>query len=189
MVVTEKLATLLMRLRSIVLSVVFLALIAWNFGAINTSAKEVLGMVSHVQQFEANGIKVILRDDASLKANLTSVAAHLSDADKRVIVDTVQKLTGDQAERLFTIERGQVSCEYSSPTPKMRMFVYTDAVLADLGLLEMNEDVAAFEREVVRIAHQGSSIGKPKSCYSLQLTPRGYDAKSALVGVIRQQLG
>jgi hypothetical protein len=41
----------------------------------------------------------------------------------------------------------------------------------------------------VRIAQEGSNIGKPKSCYSLQLTPRGYDAKSALVGVIRQQLG
>ena len=57
MVVTQKLATFLTTLRSIVLSLVFLALVAWNFGAINTSAKEVLGMVSHVQQFEANGIQ------------------------------------------------------------------------------------------------------------------------------------
>ncbi len=189
MVVTEKLETFLTRLRNIVLSAVFLALIAWNFGAINTSAKELLGMVSHVQQFEANGIKVVLRDDANLKANLTSVAAHLSDADKRATVDIIQKLTGDQAERLFTIEKGQVSCEYSSPTPKMRMFAYTDAVLADLGLIELNDDAAALDRETLRIAQEGSNIGKPKSCYSLQLTPRGYDAKSALVGVIRQQLG
>ena len=189
MIITQKLATFLTTLRSIVLSVIFLALMAWNFGTINTAAKELLGMVSHVQQFEANGIKVVLRDDASLKATLTNVAAHLSDSERRATIETVQKLTGDQAERLFTIEKGQTSCEYTSPTPKMRMFLYTDAALADLGLVEMKDDSSALEHEMVQVPVEGPTIGQPKSCYSLQLTPRGYDAKSAFVGLIRQQLG
>jgi hypothetical protein len=191
MVVTQKLVTflasLLTRLRSIVLSLVLLALVAWNFGAINTSANEVLGMVSHIQQFEASGVKVVLRDDAKFKATLALVADNLSDAEKRATLDAVQKLTGPQAERLFTIENGQSHCDYTDATPKMRMYAYTDVALGELSLVDIKDDPAGLKREMVRTAH-GSDIGKPRSCYSMKLTDRGYNAKSALVGIIRQQI-
>jgi hypothetical protein len=188
MVVTEKLETLLTRLRNIVLSVVFLALIAWNFGAINTSAKELLGMVSHVQQFEANGIKVVLRDDAKLKANVSVADITLSDAEKRATVEAAQKLTGVQAERLFTIVSGTSHCQYSLPTPQMMLYLYNDVALKDLGLVELKDDPIAFKNESLRVAH-GSDIGKALNCYSMTLTRKGANVKSALVGIIRQQLG
>ena len=85
-----KACDILTTLRSIVLSLVFLALVAWNFGAINTSAEEVLGMVSHVQQFEANGIKVVLRDDAKLKANVSVADVTLSETEKRATVEAAK---------------------------------------------------------------------------------------------------
>jgi len=189
MVVTQKLATFLTTLRSIVLSLVFLALVAWNFGAINTSAKEVLGMVSHGQQFEANGIKVVLRDDAKLKANVSVADVTLSETEKRATVEAAQKLTGVQAERLFTIVSGTSHCQYSLPTPQMMLYLYNDVALKDLGLVELKDDPIAFKNESLRIAAPGSDIGKALSCYSMSLTRKGANVKSALVGIIRQQLG
>src|SRR6478672_11642153 len=188
MVVTQKLATFLTTLRSIVLSLVFLALVAWNFGAINTSAKEVLGMVSHVQQ-EANGIKVVLRDDAKLKANVSVADVTLSETEKRATVEAAQKLTGVQAERLFTIVSGTSHCQYSLPTPQMMLYLYNDVALKDLGLVELKDDPIALKNESLRIAAHGSDIGKALSCYSMSLTRKGANVKSALVGIIRQQLG
>jgi hypothetical protein len=189
MIITQKLATFLTTLRSIVFSLVFLALLAWNFGAINTSANEVLGMVSHIQQFEASGVKVVLRDDTKLKATLAMVAdPHLQEAERRATLDAVQKLTGPQVERLFTIENGQVHCDYTRPTPKMRLYFYIDAALEDLGLVETEDKPEALRDEVTRVAAEGSDLGSPRSCYSMKLSERGYNAKSALVGIIRQQL-
>lgn len=181
------LASLLTTFRSIVLSGVLVALVTWNFSAISTSANEVLGMVSHIQQFEASGVKVVLRDDAKFKATLALVADNLSDAERRATLDAVQKLTGPQAERLFTIENGQSHCDYTDPTPKMRLYFYIDVALAESRLVEIKDDPATLKREMARTAH-GSDIGKPRSCYSMRLTDRGFNAKSALVGIIRQQI-
>jgi hypothetical protein len=189
MIVTQKLASFLTTLRSIVLSLVFLVLIAWNFGAINTSAKEVLGMVSHIQQLEASGLKVVLRDDTKLKANVNVADATLSEPEKRATVEAAQKLTGVQAERLFTIVSGTSHCQYSLPTPQMMLYLYIDVALKDLGLVKFEDDAFALENETARIAGHGSDIGKALSCYSMSLTRQGANVKSALVGIIRQQLG
>ena len=49
-------------------------------------------------------------------------------------------------------------------------------------------DPVGFEEEIARITAEGSDIGMPRSCYTMKLSQRGYNAKSALVGVIRQAL-
>jgi hypothetical protein len=98
----------------------------------------------------------------------------------------VQKLTGPQVDRLFTIEDGQSHCDYTLANAKMRLYLNSDAALEDLRLVETKAHPVAFDNEMARIATAGSQIGKPRSCYSMKLTPRGYNAKSALVGVIRQ---
>jgi hypothetical protein len=189
MIIAQKLATLLTSLRSIALSLLVLLLLAWNFGALNTSANEVLAMVPRIQQFEASGVKVVLRDEAKLKASLAAVVDdELSEPERRATIGAVQRLTGPQVDRLFTIQDGQSHCDYTLASAKMRIYLNSDAALEDLGLVETKADPVAFDNEMVRIATDGSDIGKPRSCYSMKLTPRGYNAKTALVGVIRQAL-
>jgi hypothetical protein len=58
MMVAQKFASFLTSLRSIALSLLLIILFAWNFGSINTSAKDVLAMVPRIQQFEARGAKI-----------------------------------------------------------------------------------------------------------------------------------
>ncbi|MEA2874526.1 MAG: hypothetical protein QOH67_4674 [Hyphomicrobiales bacterium] len=189
MIAAQKFATFLTSLRSIALSVLLLMLFAWNFGTINTSAKEVLAMVPRIQQFEASGVKVVLRDEIKLKESLAAmVDGDLSESERRATIGSVQKLTGAQVDRLFTIEEGRSHCDYTLPTAKMRLYLNSDAALEELGLVETKPDASAFDSEMARTAIEGSDIGKPRSCYSMKLTPRGYNAKSALVGIIRQAL-
>ena len=72
MLVAQKLATFLKLLRSIALSVLLLILLTWNFGTLNTSAREVLAMVPRIQQFEASGVKLVLKDEVKLRAALVA---------------------------------------------------------------------------------------------------------------------
>jgi hypothetical protein len=189
MIVTQTLARFLKLLRSIALSLVLLLLLAWNFGALNTSANQVLAMVPRIQQLEASGMKVVLRDETKLKDSLAAIVdGELPEPERRAAIVAVQKLTGHQVDRLFTMEEGRSHCDYTLPTAKMRLYLNSDAELEELRLVETKADPLAFEAEMARIATERSDIGKPRSCYSMKLTPLGYNAKSALVGVIRQAL-
>ena len=72
MLVAQRLASFLKLLRSIALSVLLLILLTWNFGTLNTSAREVLAMVPRIQQFEASGVKLVLKDEVKLRAALVA---------------------------------------------------------------------------------------------------------------------
>lgn len=189
MVMAQKLATFLKLLRSIALSLILLILLAWNLGPLNTSANEVLAMVPRIQQFEASGVKVVLKDEGKLRASLAvAVDGGLPDAARREAIEAVQKLTGPLVDRLFTVLPDSVHCDYTLPTAKMRQYLNSDTELEDLRLVETAADPATYDKEMARVAADRSDIGKPRSCYRLTLTPLGYNAKSALVGVIRQAL-
>ena len=189
MALAQTLATFLKSIRSIALSLLLLILIGWNFGTLNSSARDVIAMVPRIQQFEASGVRVVLKDEVKLRASLaTAVEGQLPEAARRQAVEAVQKLTGAQVDRLFTVLPDSSHCDYTLATAKMRLYFNADAELEELGLIETTADPATFDAEMARIAAEGSDIGKPRSCYRLKLTPLGYDAKSALVGVIRQAL-
>jgi hypothetical protein len=189
MATAQKLATFLTSIRSIVLSFLLLLLLAWNFGALNSSARELLAMVPRIQQFEASGVKVVLKDELKLRASLaTAVDGALPETVKRDTIEAVQKLTGAQVDRLFTLEAESVHCDYTLATARMRLYFNSDAELEELRLVATAADPAAFDREISRIEAEGSDVGRPRSCYRMKLTPLGYNAKSALVGVIRQAL-
>ena len=107
MLVAQRLATFLKLLRSIALSVLLLILLTWNFGTLNTSAREVLAMVPRIQQFEASGVKLVLKDEVKLRAALVAALdGALPDDGKREAINAVQKLTGPQVDRLFTRSGG-----------------------------------------------------------------------------------
>jgi hypothetical protein len=112
----------------------------------------------------------------------------LPDDGKREAINAVQKLTGPQVDRLFTILPEGSHCDYTLATAKMRLYFNSDAELEDLGLVKTAADPVTFDNEMARVAAEGSNIGKPRNCYRMTVTPLGYNAKTALVGVIRQAL-
>jgi hypothetical protein len=84
MMVAQKFASFLTSLRSIALSLLLIILFAWNFGSINTSAKDVLAMVPRIQQFEASGVKVVLHDEIKLREAQQSTQCRSSPALKLI---------------------------------------------------------------------------------------------------------
>jgi len=141
MLVAQKLATFLKLLRSIALSVLLLILLTWNFGTLNTSAREVLAMVPRIQQFEASGVKLVLKDEVKLRAALVAALdGALPDDGKREAINAVQKLTGPQVDRLFTILPEGSHCDYTLATAKMRLYFNSDAELEDLGLVVTTQE-------------------------------------------------
>ena len=189
MVITQKVASLLTLLRSIVLSLLVLALILWNFGAVNQSAMDLLSMIPRIQQLEASGVKVILKNELTLRKSLESIAEDLlPEKERQASIEAVKELTAAQVDRLFTIERGGLHCEYTRPTAKMRLYVSVDAQLEEARLVQIEPNLTKLEQEAAQLASGASDIGTPRSCYSMELTSLGYNAKSALVGVIRQAL-
>jgi len=190
MALAQTLASFLKMIRSIALSLLLLILIVWNFSTLNSSAREIIAMVPRIQQFEASGVKLVLKDEVKLKASLLAATeGQAFDAQKREAIGAVQKLSGAQAERLLTLFPVSSHCDYTLATAKMRLYFNSDAELEQLRLVESVADPDTFEKETASIAAEGgSTIGKPRSCYRLIVTRLGYDAKSALVGVIRQVL-
>ena len=187
MVIAQKVASLLTLLRSMVLSFLVVALVLWNLSAVNQSAMDLLSMVPRIQQLEASGVKVVLKDEMKLRASLASIAeGQLPEAEKQAAVDAVKQLSATLVDRLFTIEKDEPHCEFTRPTAKMRLYLRIDAELAEAGLVEIEPDLAELEKETARIGSGPSSIGTPRSCYRMKLTGLGYDTKSALVGIIRQ---
>jgi hypothetical protein len=51
-------------------------------------------------------------------------------------INAVQKLTGPQVDRLFTILPEGSHCDYTLATAKMRLYFNSDAELEDLGLVK-----------------------------------------------------
>ena len=192
MLVAQGLATFLKMLRSIALSLLLLILLTWNLGTLNTAAKEALAMIPRIQQFEASGVKLVLKDEAKLRAALLlALDGALSEERSREAVEAIkvaQKLTGPQVDRLFTIVPGSSHCDYTLANAKMRLYIHIDAELEELGLIKTAADPLTYDKVMASIAESGSDIGKPRNCYSMTVTALGFNAKSALVGVIRQAL-
>jgi hypothetical protein len=196
MALTQTLASFLKMIRSIALSLLLLILIVWNFGTLNSSAREVIAMVPRIQQFEASGVKLVLKDETRLKAALAAMvddkklaeSERMPEHMRRATVKTVKKLTGTQAERLLTVVHGSSHCDYRLATPKMRLYFASDVELEELGLVTTEIDPTALANEIAAIAVEGSKIGQPRSCYTLKFTDLGYNAKTVLVGVMRQAL-
>ena len=94
----------------------------------------------------------------------------LPDDGKREAINAVQKLTGPQVDRLFTILPEGSHCDYTLATAKMRLYFNSDAELEDLGLVKTAADPVTFDNEMARVAAEGSDIGKPRNCYRMTVS-------------------
>jgi len=195
MIVAQKVASFLTLFRSIVFSILIVALAIWNIQVLNQAAVELVSMLPRIQQVEASGYKVVLRDSAKLSEALnTFFDQRTAEGIKRgstegiaeKTVAIVKNLSAPEIDRLFTIEPNGVHCEYTKPTATMRVYINADASLEQANLVVVSMDEAKRDEELARTSAGTSNIGLPRSCYRMTLTPLGYDVKSALVGVIKE---
>src|SRR5215204_6001938 len=167
-----------------VLATVFAFLICINLVAINQSFRDLLSMTARIQTFKTAWMEVALKDRDNITVSLSrSRVTYKDEAEKDRVVEAVTKLTGLQVERLFTIDPSQLHCDYSRPNAQMRMYVAIDYELGELGLVSSSYDA---EGSAIKAQEAYSDIGTARGCYRLQLTDRGYNAKTALIGIIRE---
>src|SRR3954471_452618 len=171
MVMAQTLDSILSVLRRITLWALILGFVGWNIGVINQAAVTLLSMVSRIQQLEATGLKVILKDEKSVKAGLAYLKeAKIPEGIKDYIFNSIKEIKGYQLDRLFTLEQDKIHCTYTHPDSNMRLYMVADAELAQVGLVETTSNEEELAKKLSLATGGPSNIGNPVSCYNMKLT-------------------
>jgi hypothetical protein len=169
---------------SVIIPAGLILLVCLNFGTVNQSFRDLLSMTARIQTLKTSWAEVVLKDRDNITISLSrSRVSFKSPAERDVVIDAVTKLTGLQVERLFTVDASVPHCDYSRPDPQMRMYMTIDYELNEMGLLTSRPDPDATATEAQK---SYPDIGTARSCHRLELTDRGYNAKTALIGIIRE---
>ena len=169
-------------LRNVGYPAVIIGLVLLNFPVIQNIGRQLPEMVSHVQSLEALGMKVAINNTEKFPIAIPQAVP----AEKREgVLAAIGKLGPDTFQRFLNVEQAPVSCVFQRPVAMMRKYVALDYELQDIGMLVIADDAIAFgkaRREALAAGDIGfPDIGLPLSCYRMDLTPLGLDAKTALV--------
>ncbi|MFE1602800.1 hypothetical protein [Methylobacterium sp. ID0610] len=168
---------------SVVLPVGLALIFFLNFNAVSRAFRDLLAMTSRVQSLKAGWVEFTLKDRDRLVVSLENARITGVDAgEQQTILSTIKALNGLELQRLFSLEENGVHCQYSKPTSEMRMFSAVDFDLEQAGLITSTYDEEATTAASDR---RFADIGAARSCYRLAFTPRGFNVKTVLVGVIR----
>ena len=170
-------------LRNIGYPIVVIGLILLNFSVIQNIGRELPVLVSHVQSVEAMGAKLVVNDPEKYTIKIPAAVPARQHENVRAAIGRLGPLT---FQRFLNIDQGTVSCVYSRPDPQMRKYVALDYEIEDIGLITLNDDAPALGKvreEALKAGDAGfPAIGLPASCYQMELTALGRDAKTTLVG-------
>jgi hypothetical protein len=181
---TKAISTFSNLIWSVVIPAGLALLFCLNFGPVSQALRDLLSMTARIQAFKTAWMEIALKDRDNITISLSrSRVTYKDEAEKDRVVEAVTKLTGLQVERLFTIDPSQLHCDYSRPNAQMRMYVAIDYELGELELVSSSYDA---EGSAIKAQEAYSDIGTARGCYRLQLTDRGYNAKTALIGIIRE---
>lgn len=162
-----------------------LVLLVWhNHGLIEQSFRDVLSMTSRIQSIKSSWMEVALRDRDNVTLSLARANVTYDDpAEQDRVAAAVARLSGLQLERLFTIDPSQLHCEFARPNLQMRAYAALDYELGTQGLISSTYDPDGSAAEAIK-AHP--DIGPSRGCHRLELTARGYNVKTAVIGIIRE---
>lgn len=143
-----------------------------------------------LQTAQFGSVKLEFSEETIKSAVRPDLFQHLKENDKREIHTQIQKLEPSQVVRLLNIELVRHACNYRAATPEMAEDFATDITLASRGLVERNfsdelklQTLKAVQDNEKR-EKKASPIGYPEFCYDLNLTPRGYDVRTAIISVL-----
>ncbi|MBO0733009.1 MAG: hypothetical protein J2P49_01545 [Methylocapsa sp.] len=138
---------------------------------------------THVSQLEIMG--------ATINFDMNSIALQLQTedvADPAKVADvhaTVKKLSSEDFDRLMYVDALQHQkglCAYSKPVDRVQIDIETDQRLKANGLIDILEDKKTFNR----LKDQESENGRATWCYTVKVTDKGYNVKTALVKTLGQ---
>ena len=180
----QMVATTSSLMRGVFLPFILIALLFWNLPTVNHAIGNLLAMTARIQSLEASGVKLAFRDAKTLDLILTAADVKADAIGARI--EALPKLTGAHIERLFTIDTpSMVNCVYTKPNMQMGVYLTLDYQLLTWKFLESEPAEGALAEHVKDLDGKESEIGLPSSCHTLKLTATGYDAKTALLKIIR----
>jgi|1186.fasta_scaffold188498_2 hypothetical protein len=183
---TKAISTVHNLIWSVVIPVGLVLLFCLNFGPINQSFRDLLSMTARIQAFKTTWMEVALKDRDNITVSLSRSHVTYDDpAEQDRVVDAVTRLTGLQVERLFTVDPSQLHCDFTQPNAQMRLYVTLDYELGAMGLVSATPDP---EGSAIEAQKTHPDIGAARGCHRLQLTARGYNVKTAMIGIIREGL-
>jgi hypothetical protein len=169
-----------------VLAVVFALLICINLVAVNQSFRDLLSMTARIQTFKSAWMEVALKDRDNITVSLSQARVKYDDpVEQDRVIDAIARLTGLQMQRLFTIDPSQLHCQFTQPNAEMRLFVTLDYELGEMGLISSTPDP---EGSAIEAQKTHPDIGMARGCHRLQLTARGQNVRTALIGIVRTGL-
>jgi hypothetical protein len=162
-----------------------LVLLVWhNHGLIEQSFRDILSMTSRIQSIKSGWMEVALKDRDNVTLSLSRASVTYDDPQEQDrVADAVARLSGLQLERLFTIDPSQLHCEFTRPNLQMRAFAALDYELGAMGLISSQYDADGSAAEATKVH---PDIGASRGCHRLQLTARGYNVKTAVIGILRE---
>ena len=162
-----------------------LALLVWhNHGLIEQSFRDVLSLTSRIQSVKASWIELALKERDNITVSLSRANVTYDDpAEQDRVAEAVARLSGLQLERLFTIDASQLHCEFTRPNLQMLAYAALDYELGAMGLISSQYDPEGSATEAKKVH---PDIGSSRGCHRLQLTARGYNVKTAVIGTIRE---
>ena len=170
-------------MRSVVLPFVLFALLIWNLPTLNFAIGNLLAMTARIQSLEASGVKVAFRDAKKLDLALSAANVDRNKIGSRI--DSLTKLAGAHIERLLTIDPTMVNCLYTKPDMQMSVYLTLDYQLQKWDFVRSKPAEKALSELLHSTDGKESDIGRPLSCYTMELTDTGYDARTVLLGIIR----
>jgi hypothetical protein len=159
-----------------------------NLPTLFTASQVLLQKAGSVNAIEVEGVKIGF-DQGSVFSRLDAFS-YLNAGDKAKILETVRGLEPDEFERLMQVGELADLCDYQHPTVEMRRMMTLDYQLNDKGLTVITDSPdlkARIKGKIIageETSHTLSDIGHPRSCYVMDLTDAGLNAKTVLVKIL-----
>jgi hypothetical protein len=160
-----------------------------NAPAVNQSFRDLMSVTARIQSMKTAWGEVVLKDRGRLTVSLRKAGLdRLTAEERQAIIEAIESLTGLQMLRLFTLPHQGIHCVYERPSADLRLYAFIDVDLEHRGLVATSHDDETRRRKAEEARVPDETNGLVQSCHRLSLTARGHDVKTALLGVIRDEL-
>jgi hypothetical protein len=187
----EALSNLMVAIRNAAITFFILGLLLLGWSERQNIGAALVGVMNRVQTAEISGVKLSFGQQAyRLNADL-----HKSPGEMIQINETMSSLNAMEIERLLhrpdygkaALSDNDLNCEYDKATSTMKKFMAADAVLREKGLVEEIDRADLLDK--LRRETAGRTLGEPRRCYQMALTPLGADVKSVIISEISRVFG
>jgi hypothetical protein len=170
--------------------VIGLALLLQNYQPARIALQELFELAPHIKQVTAGTLAVVFDEStvgSAVMVELDKDSPHAKDPTYLgTLTEIIQSLKPDHYKRLMYVDQLRNLCKYERQSVDVDYDFSLDRELKDKGLVKLTDSPALLKEVNEKLGSQQSgtiepSLGNPQFCYTMSLTDRGYDAKTAFV--------